>query len=167
MLDGCQDTKAYRYMGHPSASSLSLYRSRARASGPLFLTAFDGCQPSGNECRSTGMIVTRAALLSAQKCLAKHECRACPNYLVKAFACRTVSRDRDDFSRLHSMTAGTAEMAADVLLPASSAPGWQLAGRDFTVGLHSFLRDELSRRLRPGLPTFALPSTGPRDLALQ
>ena len=56
-------TSAYRYIGQPSASSLSLYRSMLRLSGPLWRTALFGLDPAGSECRS-GAITVRTALLS-------------------------------------------------------------------------------------------------------
>lgn len=52
-----------RYEGHPSASSLSLYRSSTRLSGPLLRKALSGLDPAGNECKS-GIVSNASTPLS-------------------------------------------------------------------------------------------------------
>jgi hypothetical protein len=52
----CSDeANTYRYIGHPSANSLSLNLCRAKSSGPLLRMAPSGREPAGSECRSDDM----------------------------------------------------------------------------------------------------------------
>ena len=56
------------YIGHPSASSRSLYLSKARWSGPLFRTALSGLEPAGRLCRSGILALTVLSKYQMLRC---------------------------------------------------------------------------------------------------